>query len=117
MMRSALHVANALLVAMLAVVSAGWPAHALSPEDERSSTRSAPAASSPLLDALAFASPDTISFEFTDWTVLKALHDGSDGRHSRRHRPGHTVPQRPGRTVFDRGRRLRSGGARSRRDR
>ncbi len=78
MMRPALSVAKAFLVAMLAVVSAGWPTHALSPEDERSSTRSAPAASSPLLDALAFASPDTISFEFTDWTALKALHDGSD---------------------------------------
>ena len=78
MMRSALYVANAFLVATLAVVSAGWPTHALSPEEQRSSTRSAPAASSPLLDALAFASPDTIYFEFTDWTVLKALHDGSD---------------------------------------
>lgn len=78
MMRLALYVSNAFLVAMLAVVSAGWPTHALSPEDERSSTRSAPAASSPLLDALAFASPDTSYFEFTDWTVLKALHDGSD---------------------------------------
>jgi hypothetical protein len=78
MMRPVVSCVQAFLVAMLAVVSAGWPTHALSPEDERSSTRSAPAASSPLLDALAFASPDTISFEFTDWTVLKALHGGSD---------------------------------------
>ena len=78
MMRPALSVAKALLVAMLAAVIAGWPTYALSPEDEQSSTRPAPSASSPLLDALAFAPPDTISFEFTDWTVLKALHDGSE---------------------------------------
>jgi hypothetical protein len=77
-MSSMLSVVIALLLAMSSAGVVAWPTYALTLEDEQSSTPPAPSATSPLLDALALAPPEIISFEFTDWTALKALHDGSD---------------------------------------
>jgi hypothetical protein len=77
-MSSILSVVIALLLAMSSTSVVAWPTHALDVKDGRSPTPPTSSATSPLLDALAFAPPGIISFEFTDWTALKALHDGSD---------------------------------------
>jgi len=76
MMRSAFSVAIALLIATSTAVVASWPALALTPDDGQ--PPSAPSSTSSLLDALAFAPPQIVSLEFTDWTALKALHGGAD---------------------------------------
>jgi hypothetical protein len=77
-MHSASSVVIALLLAMSVALVGSWPTYALGPDDEQSSAPPASSATSPLLDALAFTPPQVISFQFTDWTALKALHDGSD---------------------------------------
>lgn len=77
-MRSLISKAIGLLVATSLAVIPGWPASALSPDDELLASPSARSATSPLLDALAFAPRGIYSFEFTDWTAVKALHGGAD---------------------------------------
>lgn len=67
-----------LLLAMSAVLVDNQPTYAVGAERDMSSASSASSAPGPLLDALTFAPSEILSLEFTDWTVLKALHEGSD---------------------------------------
>ena len=80
-----------LLVTCLLVVGAGpgiaqatslvpamqWSTSALDADEGLTVAPPAPSATNPLLDALAFAPRGIYSFDFTDWTALKALHDGA----------------------------------------
>jgi hypothetical protein len=75
---SMLSVVVALVIAMSSTSAVVWPAYAIDAEAEQSSGPLTPSVTSPLLDALAFAPPEIIAFEFTDWTALKALHGGAD---------------------------------------
>ena len=68
----------AFLLAMSGAVATGFPASALTPDDELPATPPASSATSPLLDALGYAPLKTISFEFTDWAELKTHHGGDD---------------------------------------
>jgi hypothetical protein len=72
-----LSVMIALLLALTATVIADRPTPALGEDDEEATLSAAPSAPSPILEALAFAPPELMSFQFTDWTALKALHGGT----------------------------------------
>jgi hypothetical protein len=67
----------AILLAMSGGLIADHPTPALGQDDEEATFSPAPSAPSPILEALAFAPPELVSFQFTDWTALKALHGGT----------------------------------------
>jgi hypothetical protein len=77
MTRSPISFVLGLLVATSLVLVMGWTTSALAPDEGPPATPSARSTTTPLLDALAFAPRGIYSFDFTDWTALKALHGGA----------------------------------------
>ena len=77
MKRPMLSMVMALLLAASGGLIVDRPTPALGRDDEEATLSSAPSAPSPILEALAFAPPELVSFQFTDWTALKALRSGT----------------------------------------
>jgi hypothetical protein len=78
MTRSPTSLVLGILVAIALAPASGWPTSALGADGGPRVTPPAPAATSHLLDALAYAPRGIYSFDFTDWTALKTLHGGAD---------------------------------------
>jgi hypothetical protein len=77
MMRSLISLLLGLLVGMCLAPHVAWSMSALDADEGPTVAPPASSATSPLLDALAFAPRGIYSFDFTDWTALKALHGGA----------------------------------------